>query len=110
MDWRTTFETELATAASARERGNEGMARVCARRAAGAAVGEYLRRNNIPAPATALDRLRLLATDPRFSRQVRELAGRFLVRLNPDYQLPIDADLLADARRLAEILIDDPKG
>lgn len=110
MEWQITFENELATGAAARESGNEGRARVCARRAAGAVIGEYLRRQGIPAPATALDRLRMLASDPDFSYEVRELAGRFLVRLNPDYQLPIDADLLADARRLAGVLLGDQKG
>ena len=104
MDWKTTFEKELATAAAARTRGNEGMARVCARRAAGAAAGEYLRRKQLPTPNTAFDRLRFLAADPVFSPEIRELAGRFLVRLTPEHELPIDADLLVDARRLAEIL------
>ena len=105
MDWRDTFEQELATGAAARARGNEGMARVCARRAAGVVIGEYLRRQALPAPATALDRLRLLASDPAFSPEIHALARRFLARVTPDYQLPIDADLLADARRLAEILL-----
>lgn len=107
MDWQSTFENELATAVAARKSGNEGRARVCARRAAGVVIGEYLRRNALPAPATALDRLRLLASDPGFSSEIRKLTGRFLVRLTPDYQLPIEADLLADARRLAEILLED---
>ena len=105
MDWQAAFEKELAAGFSARQRGNEGMARVCARRAAGAAAGEYLRRQARPAPATALDRLRLLASDPAFSPEIHTLAGRFLARVTPDYRLPVDADLLADARRLAEILL-----
>ena len=77
---------------------------VCARRAAGAAAGEYLRLNNLPNPPTAYDRLQVLATHPSLSTEIQELAGRFLVRITPDHQLPIDTDLLADARRLAEIL------
>lgn len=105
MTWQTTFESELTTAAAARERGNEGMARVCARRAAGAAAGEYLHRHALPSPATAYDRLRVLASDPSISAEIQELAGRFLVRITPEHQLPIDADLLADARRLAELLL-----
>jgi len=106
MDWRDTFEKELAAAVSARQRGNEGMARVCARRAAGAAAGEYLRRNQLPNPNTAYDRLRLLAGDAAFSPAIQELAGRFLVRITPEHELPIDADLLADARKLAKLLLD----
>ena len=106
MDWRDTFEKELAAGAAARQRGNEGMARVCARRAAGAAAGEALRRRSLPTPAPAYERLAILASSPAFPPEVRELAGRFLVRLTPDHQLPIDADLLADARRLAELLLN----
>ena len=106
MDWEITFEHELTTAAAARERGNEGMARVCARRAAGAAAGEYLRRSQLPNPNTAFDRLRLLAGDPSFSPEIQELARRFVVRITPEHTLPIDADLLADARKLAELLLD----
>lgn len=105
MDWRDRYEKELADANSARERGNEGMARVCARRAAGAAAGEYLRRQGFHTPAPAYDRLAILASDPAYAPEIQELAGRFLVRLTPDHQLPIDTDLLADARRLAEILL-----
>lgn len=104
MDWREAYEKELATGVAARARGNEGMARVCARRAAGAAAGEYLRRNQLPTPPTAYDRLQVLASHSDISPTIQALAGRFLVRLNPDHQLPIDADLLADARRLVEIL------
>jgi len=106
VEWRETFEKELAAAGYARERGNEGMARVCARRAAGAVAGEALRRRSLPTPAPAYDRLAVLASSPAFPPEVHELAGRFLVRLNPDHQLPIDADLLADAHRLAELLLD----
>jgi hypothetical protein len=106
MDWKISFENELATAAAVRERGNEGMARVCARRAAGAAVGEYLQRNQLPNPNTAYDRLRWLAANPEISPEIQALAGRFLVRITPEHELPIDADLLADARKLAELLLD----
>ena len=105
MDWKITFEHELTTAAIARQRGNEGMARVCARRAAGAAASEYLRRNQLPNPNTAYDRLRWLAANPAISPEIQELAGRFLVRITPEHELPIDADLLADARKLAELLL-----
>ena len=107
MDWKITFEHELTTAATARAHGNEGMARVCARRAAGAAAGEYLRRNNLPNPNTAYDRLRWLAGDPSISPTLQELAGRFLVRITPEHELPVQADLLADARRLADLLLGD---
>jgi hypothetical protein len=42
------IENEIQNATLARKRGNEGQARVCARRAAGIAVRKYYERMNIP--------------------------------------------------------------
>ncbi len=104
--WKAGFENELTQAQSAREAGNEGRARVCARRAAGIVIGEYLRRTGQPSPGTsALDRLRYLANLEDESDEIREIAGHFLVRIGADWNLPIQADLIADARWLAEALL-----
>ena len=42
--WKVKYNYEIEHAISARKNGNEGMARVCARRAAGIIIGEYLNR------------------------------------------------------------------
>ena len=42
MNWQLNIEAEFEKAEQARRRGNEGQARVCARRAAGIAIREYL--------------------------------------------------------------------
>ena len=68
MDWQTQIEAEFERAEQARARGNEGQARVCARRAAGIAVREYLTRSGIRPPSTsAYDLLNLVKEDAKLS-------------------------------------------
>jgi len=43
-DWKDKLEIEFERAETARSSGNEGQARVCARRAAGIAIREYYAR------------------------------------------------------------------
>jgi hypothetical protein len=84
------------------------MARVCARRAAGAVVGEYLKRKGIePRSRSAYDHLRALAALPDIDREVLEAAERLLVRITPEHTLPVEADLLEEARRLRNRLLDE---
>lgn len=92
-------------AEAARAAGNEGKARVCARRAAGAAAGAYLeqRGDDLRSPS-AYDRLRRLCELPDASPTVRQAAENLLLRVTPEYTLPVEADLLADARRLRQEL------
>lgn len=107
-NWKDLFEAELQTAQKARESGKEGMARVCARRAAGIVAGEYFLRNRLPDPKpSAYERLKILGSLESVSGEVQELSQHFLVRNTPDFILPIDADLVADARVLAALLLGD---
>ena len=107
--WKTKFEAEIRQAEAARASGNEGMARVCARRAAGQALGEYFSRQGLPSRGpSAYDHLRSLASLPEIPEQVRTVAQHFLVRITPEHTLPVEADLIAEARWLAETLLDYP--
>ena len=82
------------------------MARVCARRAAGIVVGEYFRRSGLPDPgASAYDRLRLLAEFPGLPQEVGQIAGHFTVHIDTEHRLPVDADLISEARWLAQTLL-----
>lgn len=106
--WQIQMQSELRRAEEARRVGNEGMARVCARRAAGAVAGEYLSRRGITASGpSAYDRLRYLNTLPDLPEPVNEVIGHFLTRITPEHTLPIEADLLADVTWLARTLLDE---
>ena len=52
--WEAFYKAEMQNAEAARRSGNEGKARVCARRAAGAVIGEYLIQRLIETLARSL--------------------------------------------------------
>ena len=107
--WQERFSIELLQAEAARKAGNEGMARVCARRAAGIAAGEYLRRHGLTfSDPSAYARLKFLVQLPQTPPAVQEVINHFLLRINPDRSLPIQADLIAEARWLANELLTRP--
>jgi hypothetical protein len=107
-DWKQKLEKELDTAAVARSRGNEGMARVCARRAAGIVVGEYLTRlgYDIHTPSV-IARLHFLLSLPDIPSGTQEVAEHFLLHIDEEHKLPIEADLVAEARWLVTALLGD---
>ena len=100
-DWEASFLSEIQQAQAARQRGNEGMARVCARRAAGIAVFAYFNRKGVDSRSpSAVERLKLLIALPDTPETVRETARYFLIHVTPEYALPIDVDLLEEAQKL----------
>lgn len=106
MDWQAQIESELEKAEQARARGNEGQARVCARRAAGIAVREYLNRQGIRPPSvSAYDLLNFLKEDPHLSTELRLIADHLTLRVNEEFKLPVEADLVAEARTFCKTLI-----
>jgi hypothetical protein len=107
-EWKKHASNELAQAAAARENGNEGKARVCARRAAGLIIGEYLSRRKIPAPGpSAYDRLNLLLDLAEVSKQAREIGEHLRRRVDEDFNLPVEVDLIEETRQLAEELLGE---
>ena len=82
------------------------MARVCARRAAGIAIGEYLsRRGYKGVNASAYDRLRLFDALPDVDDAVKAIASHFLLKVDHNRELPVDMDLISEAESLANILL-----
>jgi hypothetical protein len=105
-DWEALFQTELQQAESARSSGNEGKARVCARRAAGIIINEYFTRKGISKPGpSAYDALRFFQTLAEIPDNVHKITNHFLERVDPDFALPDDVDLIQDARWLAQSLL-----
>ncbi len=81
------------------------MARVCARRAARIIIGEYLaRRGYTNLSPSIFDRISIFTSLPEVSEQSRKVARLFLLRVTPEHNLPIDADLIHAAERLVETL------
>ncbi len=85
--------------------GNEGMARVCARRAASIIIGEYLaHRGYTNLSSSIFDRISIFTSLPEVSEKSREVARLFLLRVTPEHNLPIDTDLLRATERLVQTL------
>ena len=108
MDLQTEINAEVEKAEHARARGNEGQARVCARRAAGIAAREFLTRQGIRPPSvSAYDLLNLLKTDPHLAGRpdLQLIADHLTLRVTEEFRLPVNADLVAEARTFCEGLM-----
>ncbi len=95
------IESELKNAEHARLAGNEGRARVCARRAAGIAARFFLTRHGVNLrDASAYAALQALVEFPALTPDLRIAALHLTTRLTEAFTLPVDADLISDARKL----------
>lgn len=102
----TEIEKEFAQAQKARADNNEGRARVCARRAAGIAIRDYLTRKGISIPSkSAYDLLNLIKEDALLPPDLKLVADHLTLRVTEEFKLPIDADLIAESRQLCEWLM-----
>jgi hypothetical protein len=100
------FQRELDMAIAARASGNEGRARVCARRAAGLVVGEYFARRGIsPIKPSAYDRLQDIRNLEDITGDVSLVVDHLLLRVDTNQQLPVPVDLIEDARWLKSRLL-----
>ena len=106
MTWQNELQIEFERAELARAKGNEGQARVCARRAAGIAIREYLTRRGIrPPSSSAYDLLNLLKDDPHLSPDLKLITDHLTLRVSEEFKLPVNADLLAEVRQFCEKLL-----
>jgi HEPN domain-containing protein len=97
---------EFQLAEQARAKGNEGQARVCARRAAGIAVRDFLtRKGTPPRSASAYDLLNIIKNDPLLSPDLKLVADHLTLRVTEEFKLPVDIDLVAEARKLCNELL-----
>ena len=105
-DFNIQLQNEFEKARQARINKNEGQARVCARRAAGIAIRENLRRKGIRVPSmSAIDLLNLLKENISLPPDMELIADRLTVRVTEDFQLPFEGDLVAEARILCDWLL-----
>jgi hypothetical protein len=105
-DWKTALQHEFELAEAARARGNEGQARVCARRAAGLALREYFRRRGmVVRNPSAYEHLQEFLGIVDAPAELREIAGYLTLRVTEEFKLPIAIDLIKEARTLCERLL-----
>jgi len=106
MDWKSQIEQEFKRAEQAKINNNEGQARVCARRAAGIAIREYLTRKGIRPPSTSsYDLLNLIKDNPLLSLDLRLFAEHLTLRVTEEFKLPVNVDLVEEARKLCNELL-----
>ncbi|MGD2163071.1 MAG: hypothetical protein PVI81_04075 [Anaerolineales bacterium] len=104
QDLQKIISDELAIAQKSREQGNEGRARVCARRAAGWAVESiYVPDQGQSLPdANAYRFLIWFKECERFPQNLREAAGRLTARVDKDFKLPFKQDPIDDAKMIVD--------
>jgi hypothetical protein len=105
-DLKTQLRNEFEKAQQARINKNEGQARVCARRAAGIAIRDYLSRKKTQVPSmSAYDLLNLLKEDALLPANLKLIVDHLTVRVTEEFELPFDADLVAESRVLCDWLL-----
>jgi HEPN domain-containing protein len=101
------IDKEFERAEQARAKNNEGQARVCARRAAGIAIREYLtRKGTPPRTASAYDLLNFIKDHPLLAPDLKLIADHLTLRVTEEFKLPVDVDLVAEARVLCRGLLE----
>jgi hypothetical protein len=104
--WLEDYRKEIEHAEQARARGNEGMARVCARRAAGIVIGEYLARHGYSsATHSAYERVKVFCSLPEVQQGNKDMAGHFLLKVNKDGGFDEGIDLINDVKILEKALL-----
>ncbi len=109
MNFPAEIQSEFERAAQAREKGNEGQARVCARRAAGIAIREYYARRGIqPRSSSAYDLQNALKDEKNIPDEMLKITEHLTLRVNEEFKLPINADLVEEAKKLCEWILAHP--
>lgn len=102
-DWKAAYQKELQLAFAARERKNEGQARVCARRAAGIVIREYYRTLGRPINTpSAYDLLKIFMDDESQPEALRQSAAYLTLRVSEEFKLPVEVDLVEEAKTIAQ--------
>ena len=102
---RLQIEGEISRGEAARAKGNEGMARVCARRAAGILIRDYLAKQNVlPPVSNTFDLLRYFRDLPGNSAEIQQVLDHLIIRVDSAHNLPEDIDLIQETHWLVQVL------
>jgi uncharacterized protein (UPF0147 family) len=100
-------KSELELAVEVRSTGNEGKARVHARRAAGWAIRSwYARQGCRKKGQSAFSYLQSVSNDSSVPGHIREAVSHLILRITVHHELPIETDILDDARLVVRYFID----
>jgi hypothetical protein len=92
------IQIEIQNARVARTNGNEGRARVCARRAAGIALREYFVKHSLPVDGlSGYQLLQVFLKLPDIPTGARQNAINLTSRVTGSFQMPEDIDLISEA-------------
>jgi hypothetical protein len=94
-------ERELIAAQEARDCGNEGKARVCARRA----VSQALFLSGISS-SRGLEAIQFLVEDVLIPIEIRNIGKSFLEKVDENHQLKSGIDLIENARKVITFIQD----
>lgn len=103
---RANVQREIQAAETAMAIGNDGKARVCARRAAGIAIGYWLARHPERVwGADAMTRLSRLREDTTVPAEIRQAALRLTTKITQQFTSPFSTDPLEDCRILTDYFL-----
>lgn len=106
--WKTQLNEEFKMAQDALNVKNMGKMRVCARRAAGISIREYLIQRGIKPPSvSAYDLLKYLEEMDDTPADLRQASVYLRLRVTEDFRLPVDVDLVAEAKKIVSALTPD---
>ena len=106
MAWPISITRELVVAAAAWKSGNDGKARVCARRAVALADEAWLAQQASPSwSGDAMAHLRRIQQEVSFPSSVRQAAERLTTTVMQKHRAPFTSDPMGDANAVIEFLI-----
>jgi hypothetical protein len=108
MSWDVEIDIEIEEAQASRRGGNEGRARVSARRAAGKAIFA-MRRHVLGSKENRFGAITMLRWFQDFKGTTKELqkaAERLTVHVNTEHDLPHDQDPIQDALMIIAFVRD----
>ena len=105
----TQIDRELAAAQAALQSGNDGKARVCARRAVGIAAEAWLeQQSDRQWRGDAMEYLRQIQQEASFPLPIRQAAERLITPVPRQHEAPFTADPIGDARVIIAHLTESP--
>lgn len=98
---------ELKTGEEAKETGNIGQTRVCARRACGMAIEHWLEFHpNKNYGASAITMLNKLQEDHTIPKNIRDAAERLTKKVDSNFEIGVEEDPLKDGELIIEYFLN----